>query len=566
MPTTTTTAPSATTTHPATTTTHPPTTTTRPPTTTTHAPTTTTTRPPTTTTHPPTTTTHAPTTTTRPPTTTTHPPTTTTHAPTTTTHAPTTTTHAPTTTTHPATTTTHAATTTAAPASTTTHPASTTTHAGTTTTHPPGSTTTHPPGSTTTHAGTTTTAAPGATGFSDDGVTVDVSPDDGADHHPHSYQVPTNAKLKLNWKANNAKSVKIDGLDNPDQDASGSVEIPAEDKTYTLTAVAADGTESAPYTVDIHTHAPGASVSPHNEVDSGVAKILQFRALKAASKVASGGSPDDDEIVNNAHAGESITLSAIVTSAVDEVKIEGNDANLSKLGDGSQLAEAQVDLTDQMSGSFSASALKGGEEKDSQTVHVDIGAAPASTTTHPASTTTHPASTTTHPGSTTTHPASTTTHPASTTTHPGSTTTAPAATTTAPGGTTTAPGGTTTHPASTTTHPATTTSAALDDSVFQNLAWGDKDYTHGEDIGLSADAPGVPDGTTVYFLVENSEDGGAWQFLQQVQATAQGAKVSGKAVLKDTDPPTGEHHCSYRFTVSFKPSQNAPAGTTTAKP
>jgi len=76
----------------------------------------------------------------------------------------------------------------------------------------------------------------------------------------------------------------------------------------------------------------------------------------------------------------------------------------------------------------------------------------------------------------------------------------------------------------------------------------------------------VADGTTVYFLVENSEDNGAWQFLQQAEGTVQGGKVSTKAVLKDTDPPEGEHHCSFRFSVSFKPSQNAPAGTTTAQP
>src|SRR5437773_1685638 len=57
-------------------------------------------------------------------------------------------------------------------------------------------------------ADTADSAAPGLTD-----VTVNVDPDDGADHHPHSIQVASDATITLTWTGNeNTTGVEIDGL------------------------------------------------------------------------------------------------------------------------------------------------------------------------------------------------------------------------------------------------------------------------------------------------------------------------------------------------------------------
>jgi hypothetical protein len=102
-----------------------------------------------------------------------------------------------------------------------------------------------------------------------DDVSVDIDPDDGLDHHAHSIQVATDAKLKLSWKTTGAASVGIAELGKDGLDASGSIELPTEIATYTLVAVGPQGEKSEPYSLEIHTHAPEEAVSAHQDLKSG---------------------------------------------------------------------------------------------------------------------------------------------------------------------------------------------------------------------------------------------------------------------------------------------------------
>jgi hypothetical protein len=123
------------------------------------------------------------------------------------------------------------------------------------------------PETTTTGApASTTTAAAGSPAFSS--VTVEVDPDDGADHHSNSVQVSTAATLKLVWETTNATKTNIDPLG--DMDASGSVDIKSEDATFTLIAFDDSGAQSPPYFLEIHTNSPEEVVSQHVDVLSGV--------------------------------------------------------------------------------------------------------------------------------------------------------------------------------------------------------------------------------------------------------------------------------------------------------
>jgi hypothetical protein len=103
-------------------------------------------------------------------------------------------------------------------------------------------------------------------------VSVAVEPDDGADgadgaeKYPHSIQVSSDAKVTLTWSTQNATAVHIDPLG--DFDASGSTALPASDATYEIIAVDGDGQQSLPYPLEVHTHAPGETVSQHVDVSA----------------------------------------------------------------------------------------------------------------------------------------------------------------------------------------------------------------------------------------------------------------------------------------------------------
>ena len=284
--------------------------------------------------------------------------------PTTTTAPPPTTTAPPTTTTAPPTTTTAPPTTTTAPPTSTTAPPTSTTAPPTTTTAPP-TTTTAPP--------TTTTAAPGTPAFKS--VTVEVDPDDGADHHAHSLQVATDVKLTLKWEASDATGVHIEGLG--DFDASGSQDLPASDATYSLVAKGDGDATSAPYPLEVHTHAPGDVVSPHVDLGSGAVTIVSFQATV------------EDKLVSEGKAGDEIVLTAVVSDGTESVKIGGEDADLSDNGDGHQRASVKVTLSAD-SHSFECQALKDGQVGDTTSVQVDVAGEAPTTTTAPGSTTTTP--------------------------------------------------------------------------------------------------------------------------------------------------------------------------------
>ena len=139
---------------------------------------------------------------------------------------------------------------------------------------PPGSTTQAPassqPGASTTQApasssspGTTTTAPPG-NGPSVTGV-IEIVPDDGTQQHSTSVQVKESATLTLTWNATNADHVSCDGLGD-NLGVSGSQSIPTQDATYSLVAVAADGTRSSPCQLWVSTHSDDEVVSGHAEV------------------------------------------------------------------------------------------------------------------------------------------------------------------------------------------------------------------------------------------------------------------------------------------------------------
>jgi len=363
---------------------------------------------------------------------------------------------------------------TTAPATTTTAPATTTTGAG---------------------ASTTTTAAPGG-GPTVGDVSIAIDPDDGTGQHPHSIQVATDAKLKLTWATQGATGVKIDPLGS--FGTSGTADLPAVDGTYRIVAVDDAGAESAPYLIEVHTHEPGAVVSPHVDVHSGVASIVSFTAK-------SGGAATD-----TAAPGASVEFEVVASDGVDSVTVDGQDVPLADGGDGHKTGSITLTVPSDAPASvtFTCKAIKGGEERDTASATLTVAAASTTTTASPASTTT--------------------------------------------------------------ANPATTTTAAA--GALQNAAWGASAYTHGMPIDLNVDAPGVPDGQMVYFLIESELTPGNWKPLQTAKAQAGGGKASVSVVLKDPDegapastttaapgaPPSGElaetdELCRFRFQASLKP-------------
>ena len=283
--------------------------------------------------------------------------TTTTTTSTTTTAPPTTTTTAApaTTTTAPATTTTAATTTT-----TTAAPVTTTTVAGETTT------TTTAPSTTTTAPGTTTTAS-GAPAFTS--VEVAIDPDDGSEQSAHSIPVPDGVKLTLNWETTGAIGVHIDPLG--DFGASGSEELPTEDRVYTLVAVGDGGVTSVPWPLEIDVHESTECVSAHVDLGAGAAGVSSFQATKHG------------EPITEASIGDTIALELVAAGTVTAAKIAGQDVELTETGDGQWKGTLEVTLTEDMDGSFEAQVLQDEEVAASQSLMVDISpaAGPATTTT-----------------------------------------------------------------------------------------------------------------------------------------------------------------------------------------
>jgi len=193
-----------------------------------------------------------------------------------------------------------------------------------------------------------------------------VDPDPGISQDPHSYQVASDAALKVTWTATTASGVNIDpvaqGLP-----ASGEQAVPTQDGTLTLVALGDNGARSDPYTIDIHTHAPGDVVSPHLTVSSGVAAVLSHAASLGGQSI------------QKATVGDQITLEGTFSEATEAAKIGNQDASLSDPDNGSRSASVQVTLAADMTGDFEFQALKGGAVADTQSLHLDI--TPASTTT-----------------------------------------------------------------------------------------------------------------------------------------------------------------------------------------
>jgi hypothetical protein len=407
-------------------------------------------------------------------------------------------------------------TTTEEPSTTTTEEPSTTTteEPSTTSTEGPSTTTTEEPSTTTTEGPSTTTTAGGNEPTVED-VSLAIDPDDGADHHAHSIQVSTDAKLQLTWSTNNATGVRIDPLPGP-FDASGSTDIPTSDATYSIVALGDGGAESMPYSLEIHTHEPGDVVSQHVDVSSGVAKILSFTATV------------DGEPVDSAAAGASVVLTVIASVDTDSAKAGDQDVTLADGGDGQKTGTVTVTIPSDGDASvtYTCEAAKDGATADTSTITLAI--------------------------------------------EPVTTTTA------APSSTTTGPSTTTTGPSTTTTAPSTTTTA-LDDSALQNPTWGAAAYSHGQPIQLTVDAVGVEDGRVVYFAIEQDDGDGNWQPLQEAQAAVSGGKATTQVMIDDpgggdagttttaapstatTDPDgsgpaSGEHEHKFRFTASFTSS------------
>ena len=300
-------------------------------------------------------------------------------------------------------------TTTEAPAETTTAaPEETTTAAPEeTTTAAAGGTTTEAPGTTTTGDPSTTTTAASGEAPSVEEVTFAIDPDDGSEHNPHSIQIATDARLTVTWSTQNAASVRIDPLPGP-FDASGSTDLPSEDASYTIVAVADGGAESAPYALEVHTHDPGDVVSSHTDVTSGIAKVLSFTASSGES----------------AAAGASVELSIVASVDVESAKVSDGEFALADTGDGHKSGTVTVTIPGggETSVTYTCEASKDGAVADTATLTLEITPS-TSTTAEPSSSTTEPSSTTTGPGTTTTSPSSSTTEPSTTTTAPGTTTT-----------------------------------------------------------------------------------------------------------------------------------------------
>src|SRR5438552_7194907 len=94
-------------------------------------------------------------------------------------------------------------------------------------------------------------AAPGLTD-----VTVNVDPDDGADHHPHSIQVASDATITLTWTGNeNTTGEEIDGLGS--FSASGSAPLQTQDASYSLLPAGEGGVSGRAWPLDVHVYYPG---------------------------------------------------------------------------------------------------------------------------------------------------------------------------------------------------------------------------------------------------------------------------------------------------------------------
>ena len=194
-------------------------------------------------------------------------------------------------------------------------------------------------------------------------VTVSADPDDGSDHHPNSVQVSTDAAVTLSWFASDASSVRIDPLGS--FEATGSTTIPAEEASYTLVAIAEDGTESDPWPLEVHTHEPGEVVSQHVDLSSGVAALLDFQAYV------------DGEIVSDGAAGSTVTLRATVSDCADAVFINGMECALQATGTGESIAQTEVVLSADMDGAFQCQVMQEGSEAASGSVWIDISGSDA---------------------------------------------------------------------------------------------------------------------------------------------------------------------------------------------
>ena len=197
-------------------------------------------------------------------------------------------------------------------------------------------------------------------------VSVAIDPDEGCDQHAHSVEVSRDAKLILQWSSNNATRVDIEGVGS--MGPSGSVEIPAEDATYSLVAKDDDGAESDPWLLDVHTHDEGEVVSGHVDVSSGVARIVEFAAQR------------DSETVTEASFGDSIDLVLTASDACESAQIAGQDAPLSPTHDGFQEAWVTIQIGAKNPGPFEATVSAGGEVADSATAQLDVALPEAAAT------------------------------------------------------------------------------------------------------------------------------------------------------------------------------------------
>jgi len=405
------------------------------------------------------------------------------------------------------------------------------------TTQAPGNTTSAPPANQTTAApGTTTTAAPGAPTVEGK---IEIDPAD-ASQDPTSVQVPESATLTLTWSSTNAASVNIDGLGSG-LAASGSSAVPTQDSTFTLVAVAADGTQSAPVTVSVATHPDGDVVSGHSDLGSGIAAILSFGVMK------------DGQLVTSVAMGDTVTLSAIVSAATDSVTLGGAAASLAPADGGNQQATASVTIAAPMSGDFDCEASAAGVAATPASCHVEIEAAsstPSTTTRAPTTTTTAAPTTTTAAPTTTTRAPTTTTTAAPTTT----TTAAPSTTTTAPSTTTTAPATTTSQAPTTTTQPGTTTTAGAVPTITRFVAVSTDNPDGTQDISCTP-------GTVVTLQWEVSNDATQVTFDGPVGGGSFTSQFSGKqdfTVPAQTDAGGGSSANS--GTVSFTLAASNSAG------
>jgi hypothetical protein len=263
----------------------------------------------------------------------------------------------------------------------------------TTTTAAPPEKTTEAPSSSSTAPSSTTTAAPSGDAPSVEEVTFAIDPDDGVEHNPHSVQISTAARLTITWSTQKAASVRIDPLPGP-FDASGSTDIPSEDASYTIVAVADGGAESTPYSLEIHTHDPSEVVSSHTDVTSGVAKVISFTAASGDS----------------AAAGASVELTIVASVDVESAKVSDDDVELTDTGDGHKSGSVTVTIPESGDDSvtFTCEASKDGAVADTATLTLEVKPQ-ATTTTAPTSSTTAPSSSTTAPSSSTTAAPGTTT-------------------------------------------------------------------------------------------------------------------------------------------------------------